>query len=117
MATTYDAIIGKLRKADITPAQLAALTIKTEILTAGTIVAIPNTTYMFDGSNINLNLDGTYKLGDRIRIRQLSGTNSYINHGKIEGTLNNIILDVPNISFDLVYVNSTYGWIIMETNT
>ena len=115
MANRYDAVLGKLRKADITQTQINSLGGKTEILTSGTSVAVTGTTYCFDGNNIVLNLGGTPVLNDRIRIRHLSGTGSLVG-GKIEGIVHNVFLDIPKVAFDLVYTNSTYGWVITETN-
>ena len=59
-------------------------------------------------------------LGDTIRINDLAGsfgTNNLTvarNGHKIQGIADNLLIDVDQSSFGLVYSNSTYGWKVLE---
>lgn len=59
-------------------------------------------------------------LGDTIRINDLAGTfgtnNLTVsrNGHKIQGTSDDLLVDVNQTSFGLVYSNSTYGWKVLE---
>jgi hypothetical protein len=59
-------------------------------------------------------------LGDTIRINDLAGTFSTNNltvarnSEKIQGATNDLLVDIDQSSFGLVYSNSTYGWKVLE---
>lgn len=67
-----------------------------------------------------MTLPASPTLGDTIRINDLAGTfNTYNltvarNGEKIQGSANDLVVDVNQTSFGLVYSNSTYGWKVLE---
>jgi hypothetical protein len=69
---------------------------------------------------ITMTLPTSATLGDTIRINDLAGTFSANNltvarNGhKIQGIANDLLVNVDQSSFGLVYSNSTYGWKVME---
>ena len=78
--------------------------------------------YFVDTSNgpKTMTLPTTATLGDTIRINDLAGTfsanNLTINRNshKIQGNTNDLLVNVDQSSFGLIYSNSTYGWKVME---
>jgi hypothetical protein len=69
---------------------------------------------------LTMTLPATATLGDTIRINDLAGTfsanNLTINRNshKIEGATNDLLVNVDQTSFGLIYSNSTYGWKVIE---
>jgi Domain of unknown function (DUF4183) len=67
-----------------------------------------------------MTLPASPSLGDTIRINDLAGsfsTNNLTvarNGNKIQGAANDLLVDVDQSSFGLVYSNSTYGWKVLE---
>jgi hypothetical protein len=67
-----------------------------------------------------MTLPASPTLGDTIRINDLAGTfhtnNLTVarNGQKIQGSANDLLVDVDQTSFGLVYSNSTYGWKVLE---
>lgn len=65
-----------------------------------------------------LTLPASPSTGDEIQVFDSSGTaatnnitvNS--NSGKINGTVQDLIVDVNGVAFSLVYTGSTYGWVV-----
>ena len=81
-----------------------------------------NNGYFVDtsGGPKTMTLPTTATLGDTIRINDLAGTfntnNLTVarNGHKIQGIANDLLVDVDQSSFGLVYSNSTYGWKVLE---
>jgi hypothetical protein len=67
-----------------------------------------------------MTLPSSATLGDTIRINDLAGsfaTNNLTvarNGHKIQGVAQDLLVDVDQSSFGLVYSNSTYGWKVLE---
>jgi Domain of unknown function (DUF4183) len=67
-----------------------------------------------------MTLPASPSLGDTIRINDLAGsfsTNNLTvarNGNKIQGAANDLLVDVDQSSFGLVFSNSTYGWKVLE---
>jgi hypothetical protein len=78
--------------------------------------------YFVDTSSsaITMTLPASATLGDTIRFNDLAGafnTNNLTiarNGHKIQGQTENLIVDLDQTSFGLVYSNTTYGWKLME---
>jgi len=72
------------------------------------------------GGAKTMTLPSSATLGDTIRINDLAGsfsTNNLTvarNGHKIQGIADNLLVDVDQSSFGLVYSNSTYGWKVLE---
>ena len=72
------------------------------------------------GGAITMTLPVSATLGDTIRINDLAGTFSTNNltiarnSHKIQGLSDNLLVNVDETSFGLVYSNSTYGWKVLE---
>ena len=72
------------------------------------------------GGPLTMTLPVSATLGDTIRLNDLAGTfsanNLTINRNshKIQGNTNDLIVNVDQSSFGLVYSNSTYGWKVLE---
>ena len=72
------------------------------------------------GGPLTMTLPASAALGDTIRLNDLAGTfsanNLTINRNshKIQGNTNDLIVNVDQSSFGLVYSNSTYGWKVLE---
>jgi hypothetical protein len=72
------------------------------------------------GGPLTMTLPASATLGDTIRLNDLAGTfsanNLTINRNshKIQGNTNDLIVNVDQSSFGLVYSNSTYGWKVLE---
>ena len=83
---------------------------------------IANNGYFVDttGGAITMTLPVSATLGDTIRINDLAGTFSTNNltiarnSHKIQGLSDNLLVNVDETSFGLVYSNSTYGWKVLE---
>jgi hypothetical protein len=81
-----------------------------------------NNGYFVDTSSApkTMTLPASPTLGDTIRINDLAGTfhtnNLTVarNGQKIQGSANDLLVDVDQTSFGLVYSNSTYGWKVLE---
>jgi len=81
-----------------------------------------NNGYFVDTSSGSktMTLPASPSLGDTIRINDLAGsfnTNNLTvarNGNKIQGITNDLLVDVDQSSFGLVYSNSTYGWKVLE---
>ena len=81
-----------------------------------------NNGYFVDtsGGAKTMTLPSSPTLGDTIRINDLAGTFSThnltvaINGNKIQGAANDLLVDVDQSSFGLVFSNSTYGWKVLE---
>lgn len=81
-----------------------------------------NNGYFVDtsGGPKTMTLPTSATLGDTIRINDLAGTfntnNLTVarNGHKIQGIANDLLVDVDQSSFGLVYSNSTYGWKVLE---
>lgn len=81
-----------------------------------------NNGYFVDTSNAakTMTLPTNAILGDTIRINDLAGTfgtnNLTVarNGHKIQGITDDLLVDVNQTSFGLVYSNSTYGWKVLE---
>lgn len=81
-----------------------------------------NNGYFVDTSSApkTMTLPTTATLGDTIRINDLAGsfsTNNLTvarNGHKIQGITQDLLVDVDQSSFGLVYSNSTYGWKVLE---
>ena len=69
---------------------------------------------------ITMTLPASATLGDTIRINDLAGTFSANNltisrnSHKIQGNTNDLLVNVDQSSFGLIYSNSTYGWKVIE---
>jgi plastocyanin len=72
------------------------------------------------GGAKTMTLPSSATLGDTIRINDLAGsfsTNNLTvarNGHKIQGNTSDLLIDVNQSSFGLVYSNSTYGWKVLE---
>jgi hypothetical protein len=83
---------------------------------------VANNGYFVDtsGGAKTMTLPSSATLGDTIRINDLAGsfsTNNLTvarNGHKIQGVTNDLLVDVDQSSFGLVYSNSTYGWKVLE---
>jgi hypothetical protein len=83
---------------------------------------VANNGYFVDtsGGAKTMTLPTSATLGDTIRINDLAGTfntnNLTVarNGHKIQGVANDLLVDVDQSSFGLVYSNSTYGWKVLE---
>jgi hypothetical protein len=81
-----------------------------------------NNGYFVDtsGGAKTMTLPASATLGDTIRINDLAGsftTNNLTvarNGHKIQGVADDLLVDVNQSSFGLVYSNSTYGWKVLE---
>ena len=81
-----------------------------------------NNGYFVDtsGGPKTMTLPASPSLGDTIRINDLAGsfsTNNLTvarNGNKIQGSANDLLVDVDQSSFGLVFSNSTYGWKVLE---
>lgn len=81
-----------------------------------------NNGYFVDtsGGAKTMTLPSSATLGDTIRINDLAGafsTNNLTvarNGHKIQGVAQDLLVDVDQSSFGLVYSNSTYGWKVLE---
>jgi len=81
-----------------------------------------NNGYFVDTSAgpITMTLPNSPTLGDTIRINDLAGTfhtnNLTVarNGNKIQGSATDLLVDVEQSSFGLVFSNSTYGWKVLE---
>jgi hypothetical protein len=103
----------------------ASVTIKwLEITTETTLT--PNTNYLVNTftSAYTISLPASPVMGDRIKLIDATGsfsTNNLTvspNGSSIMGNTNeNLVLSNNNISIDLVYYNSTYGWRIIDPTT
>jgi len=128
-------ISGTLLTFDSTPPNTAYIEVTTLIGVGGAAgssmtwyVANANTTmaassgYFVDTSlgQITMMLPNSATLGDTIRINDLAGTfsanNLTINRNshKIQGNTNDLLVNVDQSSFGLIYSNSTYGWKVIE---
>jgi hypothetical protein len=71
-------------------------------------------------SPLTLTLPASASLGDTIRFNDLTGTFSSnnltvaANGNKIQGVAQDLLVDINQSSFGLVYSNSTYGWKVLE---
>jgi hypothetical protein len=78
--------------------------------------------YFVDTTNgpKTMTLPTSATLGDTIRFNDLAGTFSANNltvarNGhKIQGVANNLVANIDQSSFGLVYSNTTYGWKVLE---
>jgi len=83
---------------------------------------VANNGYFVDTSSSakTMTLPTSATLGDTIRINDLAGTfntnNLTVarNGHKIQGVAQDLLVDVDQSSFGLVYSNSTYGWKVLE---
>ena len=127
-------ISGTLLTFDSTPPNTAYIEVTTLTGAGGAgssmtwYVANANTTmtassgYFVDTSlgQITMTLPNSATLGDTIRINDLAGTfsanNLTINRNshKIQGNTNDLLVNVDQSSFGLIYSNSTYGWKVIE---
>ena len=81
-----------------------------------------NNGYFVDTSSAakTMTLPASATLGDTIRINDLAGsfaTNNLTvarNGHKIQGVADDLLVDINQSSFGLVYSNSTYGWKVLE---
>jgi hypothetical protein len=72
-------------------------------------------TYVLDAAGITLTLPGSPSAGDWVRVVNANGgTTSVIgrNGQKIMGLAEDMTVDSQSANFRLVYINSTYGWVI-----
>jgi hypothetical protein len=69
---------------------------------------------------ITMTLPASATLGDTIRFNDLAGTFSANNltvarnSHKIQGIASDLLVDIDQSSFGLVYSNTTYGWKVLE---
>jgi hypothetical protein len=91
-------------------------------IASSNITMSANNGYFVDTSSAakTMTLPSSPNLGDTIRINDLAGT-FYTNNltiarngQKIQGSANDLLVDVDQTSFGLVYSNSTYGWKVLE---
>jgi hypothetical protein len=81
-----------------------------------------NNGYFVDtsGGAKTMTLPSSATLGDTIRINDLAGTFNTnnltvaANGNKIQGVAQDLLVDINQSSFGLVYSNSTYGWKVLE---
>lgn len=132
--STYN-ISGNVITFDSTPPNTAFIEVTTlaatNIVSAGAIkwyIANANTTmvassgYFVDttGGPVTMTLPSSATLGDTIRFNDLAGTFSTNNltvdrnSHNIQGIASDLLVDVDQSSFGLVYSNTTYGWKILE---
>jgi hypothetical protein len=91
-------------------------------IASSNITMAANNGYFVDTSVAakTMTLPSSATLGDTIRINDLAGsfsTNNLTvarNGHKIQGSANDLLVDVDQTSFGLVYSNSTYGWKVLE---
>ena len=89
----------------------------TSVAVSSNLTMVAGTEYFVDTSAARtLTLPAIPNLGDKITIydaSNLAGTNNITinsNSGKINGTVQNAIMDVNGVVNTLVYTGSTYGW-------
>ena len=83
---------------------------------------VASTGYFVDTSNgpKTMTLPASASLGDTIRFNDLAGTFSSNNltvarnSHKIQGIASDLVVDIDQSSFGLVYSNTTYGWKVLE---
>ena len=83
------------------------------VLVGGAIVnASEGFCYYLTGNNCELTLPATASAGDMIGVRAAGATNGtvHVNGHKINATVGDMTLDVPNFAFTLEYVDATFGW-------
>ena len=128
-------IAGSILTFDSTPPNTAFIEVTTLVGAGGSggssmtwYISNANTTmvassgYFVDTTNgpVTMTLPTTGTLGDTIRINDLAGTfsanNLTINRNshKIQGNTNDLLVNVDQSSFGLIYSNSTYGWKVIE---
>jgi len=91
-------------------------------IASSNITMAANNGYFVDTSSAakTMTLPSSPNLGDTIRINDLAGTfntnNLTVarNGNKIQGSANDLLVDVDQSSFGLVYSNGTYGWKVLE---
>lgn len=77
--------------------------------------AVKNTLYVLT-ANLTLTLPATPTAGDGIKVSNLSGVLTCViarNSEKIMGLAEDLTLDKTNTGFEMVYINSTVGWVII----
>jgi hypothetical protein len=108
---------------------ISASTFTTEIVnvSSATFNASSGRTYIVDTTNtpVTLNIPsvGDANVGDRIAIVDATGNWAVnnvtvtVNTGttKIANLNENLILNIPNNSVELLYSGSTYGWVILNS--
>ena len=77
--------------------------------------AIAGGSYLMAASAIILTLPVAPELGDRVEVMQAAATIAIpcrVDPGaeKINGVAGQMVIDIPDFSFDVVYVNAAYGW-------
>lgn len=116
-------IIINIRELAIAVAATTATTTSiTWNIASSNITMIANNGYFVDtlGGAKTMTLPSSATLGDTIRINDLAGsfgTNNLTvarNGHKIQGATDDLLIDVNQNSFGLVYSNSTYGWKVLE---
>lgn len=83
------------------------------ILSASSVVNVSEGfCYYLTGNNCELTLPTTAQAGDIIGVRAAGATNGtlHVNGHKVNNTVGDVSLDVPNFAFTLEYVNASYGW-------
>lgn len=83
------------------------------VLSASSVVtASEGFCYYLTGDNCELTLPTTAQAGDLIGVRAAGATNGtiHVNGHKVNATVGDVSLDVPNFAFTLEYVNATFGW-------
>jgi hypothetical protein len=80
--------------------------------------AVSNEGFFIDGSSntVTLTLPATPSVDDKVGVRVLdtSFTVTIARNGvNIEGFASDLVIDIPNSAFELVYSDATYGWSIV----
>jgi hypothetical protein len=91
-------------------------------ITSSNITVSKNNGYFVDTTTgpKTLTLPTSATIGDTVRINDLAGTFASnnltvgANGGKIQGANDDLLINVNQQSFGLVYSNSTYGWKVIE---
>ena len=76
--------------------------------------AVVGTDYVLT-SSVTLTLPASPVVGDRIKVSNMSGTTTPVvarNGNNIAGLAEDLIIDVDNIGFQLIYSGATKGWIL-----
>jgi hypothetical protein len=122
---TFTTAPGNGVKVQIRELGVAIATVSPSItwnIASSNITMVVNNGYFVDtsGGAKTMTLPASATLGDTIRINDLAGsfaTNNLTvarNGLKIQGGTDDLLIDVNQSSFGLVYSNSTYGWKLME---
>ena len=112
----------QIRELSVAVATVSASASMTWNIASSNATMTANNGYFVDtsGGAKTMTLPASATLGDTIRINDLAGsfaTNNLTvarNGLKIQGSTDDLLIDVNQSSFGLVYSNSTYGWKLME---